>query len=114
MLMKTAQYQSMSGKNTFQLSQGRTTRQLTWPKATREVPKKIFREKKPKIHLGITWHEELIDKPHPIRTHAHFAPKVCGGDAETKKSNTQNYIKHYKRNCFPQSRCKSEVLYHES
>ena len=112
--MKTTQYQSTSGKNTLQLSQGRTTRQLTWPKATREVPKNIFREKKPKISLGITWHEELIDKLHLIRTHAHSAPKICGGDTETKKSITQNYIEHYKRNCFPRSRCKREVLYHES
>ena len=112
--MKRTQYQTTSGKNTLQLSQGRTTRQLTWPKATREVPKNIFREKKPMISLGITWHEKLIDKPHPIRIHVHFALKICGGDDETKKSITQNCIEHYKRNCFPRSRCKREVLYHES
>ena len=49
----------MSGKNTLQLSQGRTTRQLTWPKVTRR--------KKPMISLGITWriNRQTTSNPHP-------------------------------------------------
>ena len=68
----------------------------------------------PKKSLGITWHEELIDKPHPIRTHAYYALKNCGGDAETLKTILRNSIEHYKgnhSNCFPESRCKREPLY---
>ena len=44
----------------------------------------------PKKSLGITWHEELIEKPHPICTHVYYALKNCVGDAETLKSILQN------------------------
>ena len=51
--------------------------------------------------LGITWHEELINK-------------TCCGDGKTLKSILQNSIEHHKGNCdncFPESRRKREELY---
>ena len=63
-------------------------------RATRDVPIIIIRKERPKKSLGITGHEELIDKPHPIRTRAHYALKNSVDDAEIKKSIIQNSNKH--------------------
>ena len=47
----------------------------------------------PKKKLGITWHGELIDKPHPIRTHAYYE-----GNPATLRSILLNSVEHYKVN----------------
>ena len=63
--------------------------QLACTRATRDVPIIIIREERPKKSLGITGHEELIDKPHPIRTRAHYALKNSVDDAEIQSQSSK-------------------------
>ena len=68
----------------------------------------------PKKKLGVTWHGELIDKPHPIRTHAYYALKNCDGNPATLRSILLNSVEHYKGNhasCSDQSRCRTDPNY---
>lgn len=97
------------------VSQPETINQLDNWHALKQLEKsvKAISEGAKKNH-GKTWHSDLIDKPHAIRTHAYYAMANCNENPETLRSMIMNSIEHYKGNhdaCSPVSRCKTEAGY---
>ena len=63
---------------------------------------------------GVKWFAELSDKTVSIKTHIYWSMKYCNCNEETLRKNILNIIQHYKgihNECFPTSRCKTDVQY---
>ena len=73
--------------------------------------------KGPKKNHGKTWHFQLTDKAHSLRTHVNFCLSKCNDDAQTLQTTLLACIEHYKNNhsqCFPTARCKQDPNYEPS
>ena len=89
----------------------------TWH-AAKSVEKEISKVGKgSRKNHGVTWHEQLSDKVHSIRTHVQFAIRNCDHDADILREKVDNIVYHYKNihdRCSAESRCRVDGNYEPS